>query len=264
LPDGAGPTYLAAADLDQDGNTDLVVSDFNNNQVLIYTGNGDATFALHDYNFAQNGLVNPNQAVVADFNGDGNLDIAVASKGNGNVSLFRGLGGGYITSAGFVALGTAAPIGLAAGDLDGDGKADLAVAHFGTGAQGARTLSLLRNTSADDNFTFAVNSLRNVGDHLLNVVIADFNGDNRLDVAVSSAGNTEDDSTIDNRILQYYNQGGEPGTIHLQPASHLVAGRNPVGLISADLNGDGLPDLVSANQASNSVSVFLDQTRLVF
>jgi hypothetical protein len=268
LSEGAVPTYLTAADLDEDGNTDLVVSDFANNQVQIYTGNGNLTFGLHDYNYAANGVANPEQTVVADFNGDGNLDIAVASLGdfeNGTVSLFRGLGGGYITAAGFVALGKGGAIGLAAGDLDGDGLPDLAVANYGSPAQGAQTLSLLRNASTGGALTFAAPIHLNVGDHLLNVVIADFNGDRRLDLAVSSAGNTVDDSTRDHRLIVLYNQGGPPGAINpmMHTALPLVTGWNPIGLVSADLNGDGLPDLVSANQASNSVSVFLDQTRLV-
>ncbi len=267
LPAGAGPTYLTAADLDRDGNLDLVVSDFNNNRVLIYTGAGDGTFGLHDYNYAQNGVLNPNQAVVADFNGDGNLDIAVANKGNGSVSLFRGLGGGYITAAGNFALGGGVvdgyklgSVGLAAGDLDGDGRPDLAVANFGTGPQGAHTLSLLRNTSTGGNFSFHEDVDWIVGDHLINVAIADFNRDGRLDVAVSSAGNTEDGSTADNRIVVLSNLGGGPGQINLGNLSYLTAGRNPVGLVSADLNGDGKADLVSTNQDSNDVSVFLDQT----
>jgi hypothetical protein len=53
-----------------------------------------------------------------------------------------------------------------------------------------------------------------------------------------------------------YNQGQGQFTV---PAAPLTSGLNPVGLITADLNGDGHPDLVSANQNSNNVSVFLDQ-----
>jgi hypothetical protein len=264
LPAGTGPTYLAAADLDADGKTDLLVSDFNNNKVLVYRGAGDATFTLHDYNFAQNGVVNPNQLVVADFNGDGQLDVAVANKGNSTVSLFRGLGGGYITSAGFFDVGAVGPVGLAAGDLDGDGRPDLAVANFGTGAQGSRTLSVLRNTSAAGGFSFAAPLNLTVGDHLINAAIGDFNGDGRLDVAVSSSGNAENDSTIDNRVIVLYNQGGGPGAISLQAGVTLTAGANPIGLVSADLNNDGRADLVSANQASDNVSVFLGQTRYAY
>ena len=149
LPAGTGPTYLSAADLDKDGHTDLVVSDFNGNKVLIYRNLGGGSFELNDYNYQQNGVSNPEQTVVADFDGDGNLDIAVANNGNGSVSLFRGLGGGKITSAGSYLVQANSPVGLAAGDLNGDGVPDLAVASYGK-TDGSGTLSLLQNTSTPD------------------------------------------------------------------------------------------------------------------
>jgi chitosanase len=266
LPAGAGPTYLTAGDLDLDGKLDLVVSDFNKNQVLVYKGQGDGAFVFHDYNFAQNGVVNPEQAVIADLNGDKIPDVAVASKGSGSVSIFKGLGGGFITAAGFIALrtdngateGKVGSIGLAAGDLDGDNKPDLAVANFGTGAQGARTLSILRNVSTGGNFAFAPQPNITLGDHLLNVVIADFDGDGRRDLAVTSAGNTEDDSTTEQQVLLFHNRGQAAGEFRLVlQTTALITGKNPVGLIAADLDGNGTADLVSANQAGNNASVFL-------
>src|SRR6185369_3038075 len=144
-----------------------------------------------------NGVSNAEQPVIADFNGDDILDIAVANKGNGTVSLFQGLGGGYITSAGNINLpGVTGSIGLAAGDLDGDGKPDLAVANYGTDPVGAHTLSLVRNTSDNGDISFDVPTAISLGNHLLNVVMADFNEDGKLDLAVSSAGNTVDPNAV--------------------------------------------------------------------
>jgi len=62
--------------------------------------------------------------------------VAVANKGDASVSLFKGLGGGYITAAGNIQLPSTGSIGLAAGDLDGDGKVDLVVANYGDDSQG--------------------------------------------------------------------------------------------------------------------------------
>src|SRR5262249_44337285 len=98
---GGRLTYLAAADLEKNGNLDLVVSDFQNDKVLIYHGNGDGTFDFHDYVVSNdvNKLAGPNQLVVADLDGDGILDVAVANKNNGSVSILKGLGSGYLTTA---------------------------------------------------------------------------------------------------------------------------------------------------------------------
>lgn len=258
LPNTVLPTYLATADMDGDGNLDLVVADFNNPHVYVYLGNGDGSFRFNDTNYDPDGVSNAEQPVIADFNGDGILDIAVANKGNGTVSLFQGLGNGYITSAGNINLpGVTGAIGLAAGDLDGDGKADLAVANYGTDDVGAHTLNLIRNTSDNGVISFAVPTAISLGNHLLNVVMADFNEDGKLDLAVSSAGNTVDPNAVkDSSVWVLYNQGGFNFP---KPQLPLFAGLNPVGLIAADFNDDGHIDLASANQDSNNVSVFLNQ-----
>lgn len=266
LPPGkngdARPTYLAAADLEKSGNLDLIVSDFQNDKVLIYHGNGDGTFDFHDYVESNdvNKLAGPNQLVVADLDRDGILDVAVADKNNGSVSVLKGLGGGYLTTATNINLPAYGSVGLAAGDLDGDGKVDLAVANFGTGAAGAHALSIVANTSAGPgNFSFAVQPNITVGDHLINVVIADFDGDGRNGIAVTSAGNTEDDSTTDNSIWVLRNLPVGAGSLLFYVAPlPLVTGSNPQGLIATDLDGNGTPELVSANQASDTVSVFVN------
>lgn len=264
-PRNIAPTYLATADLNRDGNLDLVVADYNNNKVVIYTGDGGGGFAVSDYNYdhpgAPDGVLHPDQIVVADFNRDGLLDVAVTNKGDdfntGSVTVFAGQGNGTIYAAYVARLSVYGSVGLAAGDLDGDGRVDLAVANYGTNAQGAQTVTVLRNLGAGGGFDFATPVNVTVGDHVINVAIGDFNGDGRLDLAVSSAGNTEDyNAPPDNRVIVLYNQGG--GTFGLNSALTLTAGLNPVGLTAVDLNGDGRLDLVSVNQNSNDVSVFLD------
>ena len=68
----------------------------------------------------------------------------------------------------------------------------------------------------------------------------------------------------DHSVWVLYNKSQGPGQVSFPlPAAPLDSGLNPVGLISADLNGDGHADLASANQDSNTVSVFLGTVDVV-
>lgn len=258
---GTVPTYLATADMDGDGILDLVVSDYSHPNVLVYLGNGDGSFRLHDYNFTPNGVLNAEQVVAADLNGDGVLDVAVANKGDGSVSLFKGLGGGYITAAGNIRLPSWGSIGLAAGDLDGDGKADLAIANYGDDRPegGARRLNVLLNTSENGAISFGEPKSFDFGDHLLNVAIADFDEDGRLDLAATSSGTTVDpNAPKDDSLYVLYNQGDAPGLASFRTPVRYLTYWNPVGLIAADVNGDSHVDLVSADYSSECIDTALN------
>ena len=69
---------------------------------------------------------------VADLNGDGKLDLAVANNGSNNVSVLLGNGNGTFAAAQNFITGTE-PRSVAVADLNGDGKPDLAVASYGDG-----------------------------------------------------------------------------------------------------------------------------------
>src|SRR5260370_29026908 len=90
---GARPTYVTTY-TEETGKLDLVVSDFQNDKVLIYQGQGNGNFDFHDYVESNdtNKLSGPNQLVVADFNGDGIPHAAVANKNNGSGRILKASG----------------------------------------------------------------------------------------------------------------------------------------------------------------------------
>src|SRR5262249_28873301 len=154
------------------------------NVVSVLLGKGDGTFKPHvDY---ATGTGGGNGAVaVADFNRDGRADLAVAGRfGSGIAGILQGNGGGT-----FLAPVSFEPAGLfgrslAVGDFNGDGKIDLVVtfANFGNGtASGVSVLPGNGDASFSAGRTLSTGS---AGCHAGSPILADFNGDGRLDLAV--------------------------------------------------------------------------------
>jgi len=85
------------------------------------------------------------------------------------------------------------------------------------------------------------------------VVTADFNSDGRLDVATPEA----DDDTV-GVLLNATPQGAPTATFSSRTS--FAVGAEPVDLITTDVDGDGLPDLITANRSADTISVLLNTT----
>jgi hypothetical protein len=127
---GTQPYFIAAADLNGDGKLDIVVCDqyVTKDNVQVALGNGDGTFKTataytagqYDQAFA-----------IADFNGDGVPDIALANSGDdasGSIILLLGKGDGTFKAGPTLAAGSV-PYAIVQADFNGDGKPDLAIGN---------------------------------------------------------------------------------------------------------------------------------------
>jgi hypothetical protein len=172
---------------------------------------------------------------MGDFNGDGNVDLAVANHGyaplgdDGNVCILLGNGDGTFQAAKNFPAGKN-PSFIAVGDFDGDHRPDLLVVNpsdSSTGAIGGISLLL---TNADGTLKQPVNIL--TGHNPGSLVVGDFDGDQKLDVAITGSGANGSDLIV---LL-----GNGDGTFR-PPATFTVDGSFT---IAGDINGDGKMDLI--------------------
>ena len=226
-------TYLAAGEFNHDGKTDLVGISLNENVVVVVLG-GASFSASRVAAFPQ-----PIAVTTGDFNNDNNLDVVVLNSSSYGIML--GNGAGDFGPLQTFSLGTKAS-SVSVGDFTGDGKLDLAIAN-----EQPNSVSILVGNgsgafTAGSTLTFNSPS----GIPRLSAV-ADFNGDNKLDIAVADR-NTQ-------AILVFLGNGN--GTF-AAPASYEEI-FPPIQLLAADLNQDGRPDLLALNDRFNTnVSAFMN------
>lgn len=175
---GLRPRYLAVADFNRDGKTDLAVANvgFGFNKISILLGTGNGSFGPHT-DFAVGS--SPIGLIAQDFNKDNFLDLAVANAESHNVSILKGDGqGSFGAATNFPA--NSFPLSITSGDFNGDGKLDLAVGANSTGDR----ISILRG---DDTGQFLPPASFSAGSGPYDLAAGDFTGDGGNDLAVANA-----------------------------------------------------------------------------
>ena len=228
---GSAPSSIAALDINHDGILDLAVTDGGSSAgaVYIFLGKGDGTFtAAGSYATDKN----PASVTIADFNGDGNPDLAIAT-GNGTVSILLGNGNGTFHAASSFPIGHP-PSYIAAGDLNNDGKLDLVTANS---LDNSVTVLLGKGDG-----TFTVGQSYAVSYSPDSLVLADIDGDGNLDIVqglgdARGFGAGHDSGSID--ILPGNGDGTFQGATVSTSAAQTVS-----FLATADFNGDGKLDAI--------------------
>lgn len=195
----------------------------------------------------------PRALVAADFNGDGRVDLAYLTTGaTPTVHVLFGDGKGKFFPAGDVALpaGTCAFETVActviAADFNHDKNIDLLMpANLSAG-----TAFVVLPGNGDGTFGAPIESVFNLPNPLgqgfvgLKPAVADFNGDNNLDIAEPDYGNGKVDIFLGDGTGRFSQSGG-------------FSDLSPAVAYAADLNGDGHPDLLILDQTGHYASVWL-------
>ncbi|WDT81449.1 MAG: VCBS repeat-containing protein [Candidatus Manganitrophus sp.] len=230
---GHSPSFVGAADLNQDGFLDLAVANTEDNNVFLLINNKDGSF--QDPVQLKTGR-QPRSIAFGDFNEDGKVDLAALNNDEDNLSLFLNQGHVLFAPPVIYEVGRA-PFMATVADFNGDRHLDMAVV-----SRYDRLMILL----GKGNGTFENGLVLDPGAIPTGIISGLFNGDGFLDLAIANNGPGS------HEFIFLWGRGdgtfekGEKGT----------AGMNPLSLISEDFNQDGRPDIVVVNGLGDSLSFF--------
>jgi Ca2+-binding RTX toxin-like protein len=230
---GDSPVSLTSADVDGDGDADMLVANEDSDTVSVLKNNGDGTFAAK-VDYATGWW--PSSVTSADVDGDGDTDMMVANDIDDTVSVLKNNGDGTFAAKVDYATGCC-PQSVSSADVDGDGDADMLVANY------SDTVSVLKNNGDG---TFAAKVDYATGDYPQSVTSADVDGDGDADMLVANA--------FSDTVSVLKNNGDGTFAAKVDYAT----GDYPVSLTSADVDGDGDADMLVANEESYTVSVLLN------
>jgi hypothetical protein len=254
-PTGAYPTGGGIADFNGDGHLDVVTADYHGYSVTILLNDGMGKLNLKPpVSYPTDGVSETSNLAVGDLNKDGIPDVIATNPLRSSISVFLGRADGTLTPAVHLPVGVmggAHPFSLAIADFDGDGNNDVAVADDTSGT--------LRVRLGHGDGTFEPEVPYNIGGTQSFVVIAsDVNLDHKVDLVVADRGS----DTVS--VLLGHGDGTFKKAIvaSVVPTTVTFPGKGrpwfgPYAVAVADINKDGVPDIVTPNFLDDSVSVLL-------
>ena len=198
---GDAPFHAVIGYFNNDANADLAIAMLGDGAVRIYLGNGNGTFTQAGSPITLSSFTS--FLALGDFNSDNKIDLAAVNRIGANMHVLLGNGsGGFSQAPGSPYSTGVAPMVVATNDVNLDGKLDLVVAN----ESNANTFVYLGN----GNGTFGSPTTLLKGRLPTHLAIADFNEDNRPDIATSDAG--------DNTVTILLNTCGACPPINVNPS----------------------------------------------
>jgi hypothetical protein len=253
-PTGAYPTGGGIADFNHDGRLDVVTADYHGNSVSVLLNQGGGLLNLKPIaTYPTVAGAETSNLAVGDLNNDGNPDVVATNPQKASVSVFLSHPDGTLDPAINLPVGVsgaAQPYSVVIADFNVDGKNDLAIADETSGT------IIVRLGNGDATFgpevPYAIDGTR---DYI--IIARDMNHDDKLDLLCANRNGDNvsvllgrGDGTFRKAIVSSV---GPPDVM-------LMKGRpwfGPYNIAVADINQDGVPDIVTPNFTADSVSVLL-------
>ncbi|MDQ7012956.1 MAG: FG-GAP-like repeat-containing protein [Planctomycetota bacterium] len=226
------PSGIETADLDKDGNLDLIYASPPQGSIALSLGDGNGGFAFPSIKAADDGA---KWIAIADFDNDTWLDIAVSNSDAATISIFTNDQTGRVSLTATLPAGTT-PERIIAAEIDGSPGIDLAWLD--------EDERLIRVFANDGNGAFAEWRTLATLNTPLGLTAADFDGDGRTDLASADRIG---------RAISVYRQTSA-GAFE---TARLGDGATYTALETTDLNRDGLPDLVAVSDGPARLTVLL-------
>ncbi|HUF08225.1 MAG TPA: FG-GAP-like repeat-containing protein [Rhodothermales bacterium] len=234
---------MAAADLNGDGRSDVVLAHGQANAVSVLLAGPNGLQPAGTFAAGQS----PSTVATADFNGDGHVDLAVVNVESSDVSILLGLGNGTFHSA--VNYSTANPpppfvsraASLAVADFNHDGKPDIAASHV---FAGNRTVTLMIGRG-EGTFETGLPAVSDIGGRVM--IAADVTNDGHTDLVLDGREG----------IVVVYAGNGD---LTFQRKAEYPGPRFVSAMVAADFNQDGLMDLALTDSGGFSVFVLMGET----
>ncbi|CAF3699203.1 unnamed protein product [Rotaria sp. Silwood1] len=247
---GSQPHSVALGYLNDDNLLDIVIANTLDDSINIFFGNGNGNGKFRRRMRISTGFESrPKSTVIGDFNNDNKQDIVVANTGNDNIVIFLVHYEADFLNGTYYVTGTGLhPSSVAVGDLNNDGVSDIVAANLGT-----NTIEIFLDYNKEN---FISSSILQLNPYSLPqyVIVADFNEDSSLDIAVV----TYYDHSL-NVFLGLGNGSFGEKLVYLLPSESF-----PAAVASGNFNQDDRMDIVIGSDGTNDISVFLSFDYLTF
>ncbi len=225
-----GAQSVRAADVDGDGDTDVLSASFYDNKIAWFENNGSQSFTTHIISNVASGA---NSVFAADVDGDGDTDVLSTSGYDDKIAWYKNDGNQNFT-AHTISSAADAPYSVFAADVDGDGDTDVLSASLYDDK-----IAWYKN---DGNQNFTAHTISTAANGAISVFAADVDGDGDTDVFSASF--------LDDKIAWYENNGSQNFTTHTISTAADVA----FSVFAADVDTDGDLDVLSASVGDDKIA----------